>query len=138
MGDLPFNGTGFYAHLKDRKLMGVRNKDSGKFYMPPRPMCPESHSTNMEWEEVSGKGKLLAYTVITVGPTHMNEAGYGRDNPFCCGIVQLDEGPAVSAQIFGVDVKNPESIKIGTPLQVTYIERGQGPDSKTYLGFEPA
>jgi uncharacterized OB-fold protein len=139
MAERTFNAGGFYAYLKEGKLMGSRSKKTGKLYVPPRTMCPDTFSTEMEWTEVSGNGKLVAFTVIIVAPTHMIEAGYGRDNPFCAGIVQLDEGPGVSAQIFGVDVKKPESIKIGMPLKMKLIERGQGPEgAKTYLGFEPA
>lgn len=138
MNDRTFNGTGWYAYLREHKLMGSRSKKTGKLFVPPRPMCPDSFSTDMEWTEVSGKGKLIGFTVITVAPTHMIEAGYGRDNPFCAGIVRLDEGPAVSAQILGVDVRRPETIKIGMPLKATFIERGEGALGKTYLGFEPA
>jgi uncharacterized OB-fold protein len=138
MSERTFNATGWYAYLKEGKLMGSRSKRTGKLYLPPRAMCPETFTTEMEWAEVSGKGQLIGFTVIVVAPTHMIEAGYGRDNPYCAGIVRLDEGPAVSAQILGVDVKHPESIKIGMPLKVSFIERGQGAESKTLLGFEPA
>lgn len=136
MTERMFNHVGFQDYLKEHKVMACRNKTSGKLYVPPRMMCPESHTTDMEWVEVSGKGKLIGFTVITVGPTFMIEDGYGRDNPYCAGIVQLEDGPAISGQIFGVDVKNPENIKIGTEVQATFIERGQEPDRRTYLGFE--
>ena len=137
MSNHQFNATGWYAYLKEHKLMGSRSKATGKLYLPPRAMCPETFTTDMEWAEVSGKGTLIGFTVITVAPTHMVEAGYGRDNPFCAGIVKLDEGPGVSAQIFGLDVQHPETIKIGTPLKAKFIERGEGALSKTFLGFEP-
>ncbi|MBA7689622.1 hypothetical protein ES703_98130 [subsurface metagenome] len=78
----------------------------------------------MEWVELEGKGKLVAFTVICVGlPTMINE-GYNRDHPYCSGVVELEEGPRISAQIIGVDVTKPESIKIGTPLTADFIERG--------------
>ena len=116
--------------------MGCRNRDSGILYMPPRPLCSESYSDDMEWVELSGKGKLSAFTVITVAPSHMISEGYNFKNPYCAGIVKLDEGPSISGQIFGVDVRNPESIKIGTPVQATFIVRGEGNAQRTYLGFE--
>ena len=137
MSDRIFNATGFYEYLSEHKLMGCRDKASGRFHLPPRRMDPTNHSTDMEWEEVSGKGKLLAFTVITVPTPAMVDAGYGKDNPYCVGIVQLEEGPAISGQIFGVDMQNPENIKIGTALQATFIERGQEPNKQTLLGFEP-
>jgi len=78
----------------------------------------------MEWVELSGRGKLVAFTVIGVGPMPMIDAGYSRDNPYCAGIVEVEEGPRISAQILGVDVARPENIKIGTPLTADFVERG--------------
>ena len=101
-------------------------------------MCPVSHSTDMELVEVSGKGKLVAFSVITIAPTAMIEAGYNRSNPYCAGMVELDEGPRVAAQILGLDVAHPENIKIGIPLNVAFVERGEGDKRRTYLAFEPA
>ena len=137
-GNSQFTAAEFNQHLAEGKLMGSKCVDNGKLYVPPRAMCPESYSTNMEWTEMSGKGKLRAFTVITVGPTAMVEAGYSIKNPYCAGIVELEEGPSVSGQITGVDVSNPASIKIGMPLKATFIKRGEGEEEKTYLGFEPA
>jgi uncharacterized OB-fold protein len=90
----------------------------------------------MEWEEMDGHGKLLAFTMVHIAPTAMIEAGYHRNNPYCAGIVQLDEGPAISAQILGVDPNTPVEIEIGAPLHATYVERGEGEAKRTYLAFE--
>jgi hypothetical protein len=137
-GNSAFTAAEFYQYLAEGKLMGSRCVDNGNLYVPPRAMCPKSYSTNMEWVQVSGKGKLRAFTVITVGPTAMVEAGYSIKNPYCAGIVELEEGPSVMGQIMGVDVSNPASIKIGMPLKAAFIKRGEGEAEKTYLGFEPA
>ena len=90
----------------------------------------------MAWEEMGGDGKLVAFTTVHIGLTAMQEAGYSRDKPYCSGIVRLKEGPAVSAQILGVDATRPESISIGTPVRVTFVERGVGAEKRTYLAFE--
>jgi uncharacterized OB-fold protein len=91
----------------------------------------------MEWIELAGMGKLIAFTTVHIGLTAMIEAGYGRDNPYCTGIVQLEEGPAISAQILGVDTSQPEKIKIGTPVKVAFIDQAEGEEGNTYLAFEP-
>ena len=49
----------------------------------------------------------------------MIEAGYGRDNPYCSGIVKLKDGVSISAQILGVDVDHPFRKKI---TQAFFIE----------------
>ena len=78
-------------------------------------MCPSCFGADMLLEEMSGDGKLIAFTTVHIAPTAMIEAGYGRQNPYCVGVVRLAEGPAISAQIVGVDPISPEEIRIGTP-----------------------
>lgn len=134
----PFTAAEFYQYLAQHKLVGSRSVSSGNLYVPPRPMCPKTHSTDMELVEVSGKGKLVAFSVITIAPTAMIEAGYNRANPYCAGVVELDEGPKVSGQILGVDMAHPENIKIGISLKAAFVERGEGDKRRTYLAFEPA
>ena len=63
--------------------------------------------------------------------------GYNRKNPYCSGVVALDEGPRVDARIEGVNTLKPDDIQVGTPLKVKFLHRGDGENSKTYLGFEP-
>ena len=123
--------------LADRKLIGSRCTICGARYAPPRPLCPEHPDAAMEAVVLSGKGRLSAFTTIHIALTAMIEAGYGRENPYCVGIVQLDEGPAISAQILGVDVSDPASIVIGTLLKAVFIERGEGEARRTFLAFEP-
>lgn len=136
MSEQEFTSASFYKWLSGHKLMGARCRSCGAVYLPPRPLCPACYSSDMEWSELSGQGQLKAFTIIYIAPTAMIEAGYGRENPYCVGIVELDNGPAISAQILGVDVKQPERIAIGTPLQVAFVERGEGEAQKTFLAFK--
>lgn len=133
--DTAFTNTAYQAFLDEEKLMGSRCVETGEIFVPPRAMCPNTYSTNMEMVSVSGKGKLVAFTAIHIGPTSMVEAGYDRFNPYCTGVVQLDEGPLLSGQILGVDAKNPESIAIGTPLRVTFVNRSHGEGTRNFLAF---
>jgi uncharacterized OB-fold protein len=99
-------------------------------------MCPACFGEEMAWEEMRGEGVLVAFTTIHIAPTAMLEAGYDRKNPYCTGIVQLEEGPAISAQILNVDARQPARIAIGSQLKVTFVERGDGDERRTYLAFE--
>jgi uncharacterized OB-fold protein len=105
--------------------------------VPQRQICPECLGSNTEVVSLSGKGSLLAFTVIYVPSLMMAQAGYDARNPYCVGVVELDEGPKISAQILDVDVSQPESIQIGTKLTMTTIKRGDEENIKTYLGFRP-
>jgi len=91
----------------------------------------------MQWIEMKGKGKLAAFTCISIGPSFMIEEGYNRKNPYCVGVIELDEGPRVDARIENVEASKPDDIKVGTPMTVKFLHRGEGVDKKTYLAFEP-
>lgn len=136
MAEQEFTHTAFQAHLDRHKLMGARCQSCGALYLPPRPMCTACYSQDMLWEELSGNGELIAFTTVHIAPTAMIAAGYGRNKPYCSGVVRLEEGPSISAQILGVDSSDPMSIKIGTRLTVEYLERGEGEDKKTFLAFQ--
>ena len=128
----------FKQFLNEDKLMGSRCKKCGTLFSPPRPICINCYSREVEWVELKGKGKLATFTVIYVGPPWMVEQGYDRKHPYCSGVVDLDEGVKIDARIEGVDTDNPESIKIGTPLTVDFLHRGEGDKTTTYLAFRPA
>jgi uncharacterized OB-fold protein len=136
MGDREFTGTSFYQFLEENRLMGSRCRSCGALHVPPRALCPACYGEEMAWEEMGSEGKLVAFTTVHIAPTVMIEAGYNRKNPYCAGIVQLDEGPAISAQIIGIDPTKPEEIKIGTPVRVAFVQRGEGETQRTYLAFE--
>ena len=136
MGDREFTASSFYQFLGESKLMGSQCQSCGTLHVPPREICPDCYGAKMEWVEMRGDGELVAFTTIHIAPTAMLEAGYDRKNPYCTGIVQLAEGPAVSAQILGVDPTKPQEIEIGTPLRVAFIQRGEGEQARTYLAFE--
>jgi uncharacterized OB-fold protein len=137
MPESGFTNASFREHLAKKQLMGTRCQSCGAVHVPPRPLCPACLSTTLEWVPFSGRGRLATFTVIHVAPSSMIAAGYGRERPYCSGIVELDEGPRVCAQILGVDVRQPESIKIGLPMRVAFTERGEGEKRRTELAFEP-
>jgi uncharacterized OB-fold protein len=138
MNQQPFTRAAFRQFLAEGKLMGSRCSSCGAVHLPPRPLCPACYADELEWVEMRGEGKLAAFTSIHIAPTAMIEAGYGRQNPYCTGIVHLEEGPAISAQILGVDPAQPETIAIGTPLRVAFVQRGEGETAQPFLAFEAA
>ncbi|MEE8465095.1 MAG: OB-fold domain-containing protein [Dehalococcoidia bacterium] len=131
-----FNATAFYNKLKDeRMLVGVKCQSCGHLSPEPRPMCPECHGFDMEWHPFSGKAKLNTFTCISIVPVAMAAKGYGRDNPYCTGIVTLEEGPRISARITGVDGANPQSIKTGMDVVLDLEDLDEESPS---LAFKPA
>ena len=137
MGEKPINDITYEQFLNEEKLMGSQCKECGEKYFPPRSICAKCHSTEEEWVEFKGSGKLVAFTCISVGPPFMAEEGYDRKNPYCSGVVELEEGVRTAARIEGVDCTKPEVIKIGAPLSVEFLHRGEGEKKKTFLAFKP-
>lgn len=138
MSESPFNKTSYNQYLCEHRLMGSRCVNDGAVYLPPRAMCARDFSSNMEWVEFSGRGKLAAFSIIFIGPKQMIEAGFSREHPYCAAIIELEEGPKISAQLMEVDVLRPDTIQIGMPVQAVYIERGPEQAKETFLAFRPA
>lgn len=106
--------TGVYLDtLRAGKLLGARCRDCGATALPPRPVCGHCHGDNLELIAVDGRGKLVAFSVITVGNRVMTEAGHDRANPSCSGIVELAPGLRLPARISGADTAAPENIRLG-------------------------
>jgi len=133
----PFNDISYERFLSEEKLMGSRCRDCGALFVPPRTICIKCSSTKMEWFEMKGKGRLAAFTCIAIGPPFMAKEGYDRKHPYVSGVVELEERVKVVARIEGVDGNKPETIKIGSPLQVEFLHRGEGGNSTTFLAFRP-
>jgi uncharacterized OB-fold protein len=63
-------------------------------------------------KKLSGKGKILTYTIIHEAPDH-----FIGQVPYPLAIIKLDEGPKVTAQL--VDIKH-EDVKIDMRVQATF------------------
>ncbi|MBL8096094.1 MAG: OB-fold domain-containing protein [Anaerolineales bacterium] len=134
MSDRPFTAASFDLFLGEGRLMATRCTGCATLHLPPRAICPTCFGESLEWVETSGRGTLAAFTAIAIGPAAMQAAGYGRDNPYCSGIVALEEGVTISALILGVDARRPENIHIGQRLVVGF----EPITGRTVLAFRPA
>jgi len=133
----PFNDIAYNRFLSEEKLMGCRCRACGERYVPPRPMCLACFSTDLEWVEVRGRGRLAAFTCIAIAPPFMMAQGFGRKHPYCSGVVELEGGGRVDARIEGVDCTRPETIRIGMSLRARFLHRQGADPPEAYLAFEP-
>jgi len=102
----------FVKHLEDGKIMATRCSKCGKLYFPPRADCPEDLSTDMKWQQLSGRCKLLTYTTAHFAPT-----GFRDDVPYTIGLAECEEGVKVYA-LLSKEIDEKE-IRIGMNLQAT-------------------
>jgi len=108
----PFTIEQFYKFLSQGKLMAGKCKQCGKTHLPPRPLCDNCYSQEFEWVEVSGKGKLLTYTVIHIAPTQFQALA-----PYAVGIMQLENGLKLPGMIPNVP---KEQLKVGMELAIDF------------------
>ena len=66
--------------------------------VPPKAVCPGCRASEVSLVNLKGTGKLAAYTVVYVAPPMMVEEGFNPKNPYCSGIVELQEGPKITAR----------------------------------------
>jgi len=95
----------FIDYLEKGAVAGTRCKACGMVFFPPRADCHQCLSSNMEWFEVSGTGKLVTFSKLEYAPI-----GFQDDVPYC--IALLDYG---DYKVFGrIDRDLPEDeIKVG-------------------------
>ena len=62
---------------------------------PPMPLCPECHSTDIEWRAAAGGGTISTYTVVH-HPTH---PAFQDQVPYVVAVVELDEGPRIVTNV---------------------------------------
>ena len=128
----------YLEYINNKKLMGSKCKKCGAVDVPPRKLCIKCNSTDVDWIEMSGNGKIAAFSCISVGTTFMVEKGYSMKKPYCFSVINLDEGPMISGQLLGVDETKPDTIKIETPVKIKFIETELKGETRVDLGFEPA
>ncbi len=86
-----------------------------RFY--PRHVCPRCWSADVEWVEVSGRGRVHSFTVIHRPPS----PAFAAHVPYVVALVDLEEGPRMMANIVGDDAFD---VRIDDAVTVVFEDRG--------------
>ena len=122
-GTVSFTSTSkvndFIDNLEQGKVTGTQCKDCGTKFFPPRADCYKCLTSNMDWFEVDGKGKLVTYSKLEYAPI-----GFENDLPYCIAVVDFGD-----YKVFGrisSDLTDAE-IKVGMDLKavVNNLPNGQ-------------
>jgi uncharacterized OB-fold protein len=91
------------------RLEGQRHRDTGAIQFPPNP------DADPAWQPfaLSGRGQVFSFTVVRQPPD-----GYDAQAPYILALVQLAEGPLLTAQLTDCD---PEHVAID--MQVEMVTR---------------
>ena len=104
----------FVTFLEQGKVMATRCKKCGATYFPPKLDCPKCSSSDVEWFEIKGGGRLATYTIVNYGPT-----GFEDDAPYILAIADFD-----GVRVFGrlsKDIKESD-IKLGMGVKVIPVK----------------
>lgn len=105
----------YYDNLEAGKVTGRKCLECGAVEWPPVLVCNTCGCADMEWIEMSGKGKLLQFVM----PATITKKDEMKDiKPYVFGVVEVEEGPAVNAMVRGINKKNREEILAKLPVGV--------------------
>jgi uncharacterized OB-fold protein len=104
----------FWEGCRRRELRMQRDPATGELFHPPGPKRnPQTGKWDLEYEVVSGRGRLYSYAL----PHYPQAPGFSY--PVIVGLVELEEGPRLVSNIVGVD---RDALEIGMPLEVTWLD----------------
>jgi len=99
--------------LKRGKLLGLKCNDCGKYTCPPKMACQECGSTNLEVAHLTGKGKVVTFTV-----SYVPAEGRDAEVPYTVVMVELEEGPWLLGNLTDIDPNKVTMALIGTQVQL--------------------
>jgi uncharacterized OB-fold protein len=120
----------FWDGVAEGRLMIQRCDDCGFYLHLPRIVCRNCLSTSLSPAEVSGRGRLVTWTI----PMQALDPYYAAHVPYILGVVELDEQPNLKMVTNIVDCAE-EDLRIEMPVQVTF--RTLSPEVTLPL-FQPA
>lgn len=104
----------FYDNLRDGRFTTTECCDCSALHYPPRIVCPQCTSDDLQYTDLPHKGKLHSFTEVR-GTAAI---GLANDTPFVVGVVDLG-AVQVSARI---DNATYDDLEIGSPVQLKIVE----------------
>ena len=103
-----------WRRLPERyRLQGTACGNCSTDYFPARKLCPKCRRKGkISPKQFSGKGKIYSFTEVSAGPI-----GFELESPYLLAIVELDEGPKLTAQVVG---GRDTEVKIGDSVEMIF------------------
>jgi len=112
------------------RLAGSRCENCKTNYFPTRKLCPKCRRRGkIVPKQFLGKGKIYSFTEVSDGP-----AGFELESPYVLAIIELAEGPRLTAQVVGVCEKD---VKIGDEVEMVFRKIFEdGKDGPIHYGYK--
>ena len=118
---VPDDVTAFYWDAAGRGQLAVlRCNACRQLHHPPDVACPHCGATELEPEDVSGRGRVYAATVVR----QAFDRSFTDAVPYVVALVELDEQPGLRILTNLFDAGD-EVVPAGTPVELT-VERYDG------------
>ncbi len=99
-------------------LQGRRCAECGKLSLGTGHPCPFCGSQGGTLVPLSGRGRLVSWTVIRVAPGR-----YAGEAPYAVGLLELPEGLRLTARLEG----DPEQLSAGQAVAFASLDPARGP-----------
>jgi uncharacterized protein len=108
----------FWDAAADERLVLPRCRSCGGYVWYPRAHCPACHGTDLEWVEVSGRGRIYSFSIV-----RRAREDWADVTPFALAYVELDEGPRVMTNVVTDD---PGSLEVDQVVEVVFHRTPSG------------
>ncbi len=117
----------YAREIPQRYRYEAAKTDNGEIYFPPRVVYP--NNAKSQPHILAKTGKVVSYTILYVAP-----AEYSDLAPYAIGIIELDDGARITAQIVDVDLSE---IKIGMRVKIEFRKlRTEGNEGLLCYGYK--
>lgn len=100
-----------------------------KHIFPPRDICPYCDESAGPLHRMTGTGEVYSHTTLYHAP-----AGFEGQAPYTIALIQLDEGPMLTAQLTDVEAAD---VTIGMKVEmVTRKLREEGGQGQVVYGYK--
>jgi hypothetical protein len=96
----------FWEATKENRLLLKKCTDCGKTHWYPRAICPHCFSSNTEWYDASGRGKIYSFSVMR-----------RAEIPYVMAYVTLAEGVTMLSNIVEADF---DALEIDQDVEVVF------------------
>ena len=110
----PYQDTAAYWEAaREHRFIIQKCNNCGEFQFYPRGVCSHCLSSDLAWQDASGRGEVYSFSINYRAP----HPGFADKTPFVLALVTLAEGPRMMTNIVDCD---PDTVQIGMAVTVTF------------------
>ena len=112
----------FFDAANEGRLVIQNCKSCSRLIHPPAPACDQCGSgDNLDWKEMSGRGKIYNYGVVYDCPVRLLQ----DELPFNLAVIMLDEDPGI--QMYSHLPGTPlDEVPVGASVEVVFEATANG------------